>query len=185
MATVYFCSECGYESPYYLSGCPACGRGWFSAREEGAAVAANRPQAATNEWRVCYKCDFETGQRELTNCPRCGQQFITTTRVRVLGAVLIALGGFLVIFMGAITVVVAGIIAQTGKPGSTQSFSGGPKEMLMIFGLFGLVIAFGLTCVVAGAWQAYHGRRSRHLLRLMMIIVFALFAVGGLIQAVL
>lgn len=186
MDSVYVCSHCGYQSEQYLSGCPACGQGWFEKRDAGAA-ALHRPAAhegARGEGRVCYKCDFETA-REMDDCPRCGHKLITAGRVKVLGWVLIFLGLFLVVFMGAVTVLVAGIVARTGRPGSTESFSGGPKELALIFGLFGLVIAFGLTCTIAGVSQARSGRRSRKLVKVLMGIFFALIAAGTLIQIVL
>jgi MFS family permease len=55
--------------------------------------------------------------------------------------------------------------------------------MLMIFGIFGLVLAFGFTSMVAGFWQVRYGRRNKSLVKIMLAIVFALMAAGGLIQA--
>lgn len=183
MDSVYVCSHCRHQSQEYLSGCPACGQGWFNKVEAGAA-ALNPPAALAGEARVCYKCDFETAA-EMEKCPRCGHKLMTAGRVKVLGWVLIGLGLFLVLFMGAITVLVAGIVAQTGRPGSTQSFNGGPKELALIFSIFALVIAFGLTCAVAGVSQARSGRRNKKLVKVLMGIFFALIAVGTLIQIVL
>lgn len=183
MDSVYVCSHCRYQSQEYLSGCPACGQGWFN-KEDAGAAALNPPAALAGEARVCYKCDFETAMA-MDKCPRCGHKLITSGRVKVLGWVLILLGLFLVAFMGVITIIVAGIIAQTGRPGSTQSFSGGTKELTLIFGIFALVIAFGLTCTVAGVSQARSGRRNKKLVKVLMGIFFALIAVGTLIQIVL
>jgi RNA polymerase subunit RPABC4/transcription elongation factor Spt4 len=182
LASVYVCSHCRYQSEQYLSGCPACGQGWFNRQDAGAA-ALNPPadSDAGGERRVCYKCDFET-PREMDKCPRCGHKLMTAGRVKVLGWVLLVLGLFLVAFMGTITVVVAGIIAGAGRPGSTHSFSGGTKELTLIFGIFGLVIAFGLTCAVAGISQARSGRRNKKLVKVLLGIFFALVAVGTLIQ---
>ncbi len=186
MATVYVCSHCRYQSPQPLSGCPACGQGWFNKVDSDAAGSYPPTEfaAAGGEARVCYKCDFETG-RELEKCPRCGHKLMTAGKVKALGWVLIVLGVFLVLFMGGITILVAGIIAQTGAPGSTQRFDGGPKEMALIFGIFALVIAFGLTCTAAGISQARSGRRNKKLVKVLMGVFFALIAVGTLIQIVL
>lgn len=186
MNSVYVCSDCGYESAFYLASCPACGLGTFAEKNIRAATAFSTPRQATavvetGEPRVCYKCDYET-DRVLTDCPQCGQRLRTASTVKVLGWVLLLLGAFLVLFMGVITVVVAGIISQTGKPGSTQSFDGGPKEMLMIFGIFGLVIAFGFTSMVAGFWQIWYGRRAKHLVKIMLGIAVALLVIGELVQ---
>jgi hypothetical protein len=87
--------------------------------------------------------------------------------------------------MGAITILVAGIVARTGQPGSTTSFQGGTKELTLIFGIFALVIAFGLTCAVAGVSQARSGRRNKILVKVLLGIFFALIAVGTLIKIVL
>ena len=185
MASVYVCSHCRYQSEHYLSGCPSCGQGWFDRQDAGAAALNPPPDfAAGGERHVCYKCDFETA-RETEKCPRCGHKLITAGRVKALGWVLIVLGLFLVAFMGAITVLVAGIIANANRPGSTQSFSGGTKELALIFGIFALVIAFGLTCTVAGVSQARSGRRNKKLVKVLMGVFFALIGVGALIQIVL
>jgi RNA polymerase subunit RPABC4/transcription elongation factor Spt4 len=185
LASVYVCSHCRYQSEQYLSGCPSCGQGWFN-REDAGAAALNPPADfdAARERRVCYKCDFET-PREMDVCPRCGHKLITSARVKVLGWVLIVLGLFLVAFMGVITLLVAGIIAGAGRPGSTQSFSGGTKELALIFGIFALVIAFGLTCAVAGFSQARSGRRNKKLVKALLGVFFALIAAGTLIQIIL
>jgi hypothetical protein len=121
----------------------------------------------------------------MEKCPRCGHKLMTAGKVKVLGWVLIGLGAFLVLFMGVITVIVAGIIAQTGAPGSTQRFDGGPKELALIFGIFGLVIAFGLTCIAAGISQARSGRRNKKLVKVLMGVFVALVVVGTLIQILL
>lgn len=130
---------------------------------------------------VCYKCDYETDAL-LTDCPECGRRLRTVGQIKVLGWVLLLLGTFLVLFMGVITFVVAGIISRTGAPGSTTSFNGGPKEMLMIFGIFGLVLTFGLTSMVAGFWQVKYGRRNKRLVVVMLGIAVALAVVGELVQ---
>ncbi len=186
MAAVYVCSNCRYQSEQYLSGCPACGQGWFNKHEAGEAASLPPPAdfAGTGEMHVCYKCDFETRREGVTDCPRCGHKLMTAGRVKALGWVLLVLGLFLVAFMGAITLVVTGIIMRTGQPGSTSSFNGGPKELALIYGIFGLVIAFGLTCTVAGISQARSGRRSKKLVKVMLGIVFVLMAVAGVIQAI-
>ena len=130
---------------------------------------------------VCYKCDYESDQ-VLTDCPECGKRMRPAAQVKVLGWILLLLGTFLVLFMGAITFVVASIISRTGEPGSTQSFNGGPKEILMIFGIFGLVLAFGFASMVAGFWQVRYGRRSKHLVKIMVGIAIALLVIAELVQ---
>ena len=183
MDSVYVCSNCRYQSAQYLSGCPACGPGWFN-KVDAAAAAQNPPPASAGEARVCYKCDFETALG-MEKCPRCGHKLMTAGRVKALGWVLIGLGLFLVVFMGAISLLVAAIVMRTGQPGSTTSFEGGTKELTLIFGIFALVIAFGLTCAVAGVSQARSGRRNKILVKVLLGIFFALIALGTLVRMVL
>ena len=86
---------------------------------------------------------------------------------------LVALGGFLVIFMGALTIVVGGIIFQTGEPGAGDRFTGGPEAAAFIFGIFGLVISFGLASVVGGVWQIKTGKANKKI----MVVMFGLASV--------
>lgn len=186
MDSVYECSNCRHESPFYLADCPACGRGFFNLK----GLAAYAPVAAyagppRGEPRVCYKCDHET-REAVEHCPRCGAKKLMTTRaVRALGGVLVGLGLFLVIFMGAITVIVAGIIAASNDPNATTRFSGGTKEIVLIFSLFGLVIAFGAACTVGGAVQLARGRRSKTAVRVVFGLFIALAVVAQIIFIVL
>ena len=199
MESVYVCSDCGHESPFYLADCPACGRGFFNLkgapRPAPATASAYAPApyapavsaapAPQGELRICYKCDFETREAG-ESCPRCGWKKVLTQRnIRVLGGVLLALGIFLVLFMGAITVIVAGIVAGSNDPNATTRFNGGTKELAIIFGLFALVIAFGATSAIAGGLQLARGRRSRTAVRVILGLFIALVVVGELIYIIL
>lgn len=188
MDSVYVCSNCRHESPFYLADCPECGQGFFNLRgaaapSGGAAYAG--AGAPLGEARVCYKCDHETREAG-DHCPRCGhKRLLTRTAVRALGGVLLGLGLFLVVFMGAIAVIVAGIIARSNDPGATTRFEGGTKEVAVIFGLFGLVIAFGATGAVAGALQLARGRRSKMAVRVILGLFVALLVAAELIYIIL
>ncbi|HEV3470033.1 MAG TPA: hypothetical protein VG148_11975 [Pyrinomonadaceae bacterium] len=188
MESVYACSNCGFESPFYLADCPECGLGHFNlkrAAERPASQGAAQTAAPAGEARVCYRCDYET-REPVERCPRCGnKRVLTTTGVRALGGVLVGIGLFLVIFMGVIAVIVAGIIARSSDPSATTRFEGGTKEIALIFGIFGLVIAFGATSTVAGAMQLVRGRRSKTMVRVIMGIFIALLILGELIYVIL
>jgi hypothetical protein len=187
---VYSCSGCAYESPFYLADCPRCGRGFFNLKgaprpAPAHAAHAAAPPAPPGELRICYKCDFET-REAADRCPRCRhKRMLTTTGIRALGGVLVGIGLFLVLFMGAITVLVAGIVAGSNDPNATTRFDGGTKELVIIFGLFALVIAFGLACVVGGALQLARARRSKVMVRIALGLVVAIFVVGQLIYILL
>ena len=171
MAQTYTCAYCRHEAAFPFAACPLCGR---------EAAQATAGEVAL----VCYKCDFETGA-QIANCPVCGHPLVTPTRVRVLGVILMALGAFLVVFMGAITIFVAGVVAHSSDPDATTRFEGGAKELALIYAVFGAVMAFGLGCLVAGLWQAWHGRRNPKLTKAVLAVAFVLALLASLVPALL
>ena len=179
MDSVYVCSNCRHESASNLAQCPACGRGPFYATSvPGRAGGAQAPGAE----RACYNCDYAVADASVKKCPRCGKgRVLTRGQVRALGWVLLVIGVFLVLFMGGITVLVAGIIANSNAPGATSRFEGDEKQMAIMFGLFGLVIAFGLASIAGGASQIRHGRRNKAIVKVVLGIFIAIMVVGELI----
>ncbi len=63
--------------------------------------------------------------------------------------------------MGGLGIFLWGILAETGQPGKTTRFTGGPQDVLFIFAIFGLVIAFGLASMAGGAWQIWASQIGR------------------------
>lgn len=126
----------------------------------------------------CDKCKFETGE-PLGKCPTCGRSLRKTSTVRALGWVLVVLGGGLTLFMAWLTVFITRLIAHSGEPGATTRFTGNSADITFAYSVFGVVLAFGLTSVVAGAWQIVYGRRNKKLVFL-VIVLAALFYVLGL-----
>jgi RNA polymerase subunit RPABC4/transcription elongation factor Spt4 len=183
MNSVYVCSNCRYRSPFYLADCPRCGQGTFSdAAIYEVASASSAAAPAIGEDRTCYKCDFETNQI-LSECPRCGKRLRTAEEISSLGWALVIIGGSLTGLMGAITIGVTYIISQAGKPGSGfGEFKGGTKELALIYGIFGLVLSFGIIAIVAGVYQIMFGKRNKKLVRVMLVIVVVLLVVGELVQ---
>jgi hypothetical protein len=53
--------------------------------------------------------------------------------VRILGWLLAILGSILVIFMGGLGIILAGIIGESGQLGKSAKFTGGPEDVLVIF----------------------------------------------------
>ncbi len=79
-----------------------------------------------NEISSCYRCDFETGE-PLSQCPHCGHPLRSAKTVRRLGWVLVVLGGFLVIFMGVLSVVVGGLFRGRESRGRPPGSPAGRK----------------------------------------------------------
>ncbi|MCM3906108.1 MAG: hypothetical protein ND866_30860 [Pyrinomonadaceae bacterium] len=129
----------------------------------------------------CPKCDFETTE-SLAKCPNCGRTLQSAKKVRILGWVLVLLGSFLVIFMGGLGIILGGIIAGSGQPGNSSRFTGGPEDVLFIFAIFGLVIAFGLVSVAAGAWQIWFGKPNKILRVTMFVVAGLLLLIGSMVR---
>ncbi len=122
------------------------------------------------EHRICFKCKWE-GETAGKLCPRCHKRTQTRAFIRATGAALVALGGVLILIMGAITIAVIGLIQQSGKPGSGARFTGTKEQMLLMFGIFGFVLLFGIVAVIAGLWQLIFGHRN-------MVLVYFILALG-------
>lgn len=132
---------------------------------------------------TCFKCGFEARTNH-NKCPRCGRALHTRGEIRLLGFLLATLGGILVVGMSAITLVVIGLIQQSGKPGTTARFTGTETEMLMMFGVFGAVLIFGFGALAAGLWQLIFARRNMFLLWGMITMGFALLIGGEFVLAI-
>jgi predicted membrane channel-forming protein YqfA (hemolysin III family) len=124
-------------------------------------------QRLSNDARICKRCGTETLD-QAARCARCGGRVASARTLRVLGWTQVGLGSFLVLFMGTITYYVARIIYQTNAPATGARFTGSPEMALYIFGIFGLVLIFGVACIASGAWQAHYARPNR---KLMFIIL--------------
>jgi hypothetical protein len=127
--------------------------------------------------RICFKCKWE-GETAEKICPRCRKPTQTRGFIRATGAALVALGGFLLVVMGAITIAVIGMIEQSGKAGTSARFTGTKDQMLMMFGVFGFVLLFGFVSVIAGLWQLIFGRRNM-ILVYFILILGVVFLIGG------
>lgn len=129
----------------------------------------------------CPKCPFETDD-PLPRCPNCGRRLQSAKKVRILGWLLVLIGSGLVIFMSGLGIVLAGIISQSDQPGSSSRFTGGPQDVLFIYAIFGLVIAFGLASIVGGAWQIWYGKPNRKVMFLMFLVAGILVVIGSAVQ---
>lgn len=103
----------------------------------------------------------------------------------MLGWLLMVIGGGLTIFMAVLTVVVAGIMVPPFNRHTSSRFMGGPEAALLIFGIFGFVMLFGLTSVFAGIWQIRYGRRNKHLTTIILTLAVVFIVLGVLVQILL
>jgi hypothetical protein len=133
------------------------------------------------ELRTCYRCDYETTE-VLDKCPRCAQRLRTARQVRRLGWVLVVIGGFLLVFMSGLTVVVTNIIVQGSKPGAQSGFNGPPEMLLFMYGLFGFVILFSLVALAGGIWQIKYGKRNKKLAYIIIGMGLIFIIVGWVVR---
>jgi hypothetical protein len=103
-------------------------------------------------------------------------------QVRWRGWVLVVLGLLLVVLMGVVTLNVAPNMLHPGVPASDRSvYNGTKEEAQQVLGLFGLVILFGITCIVSGIWQIKSGRHNKKIIYFGIGLVIVLALVGRLI----
>ncbi len=101
---------------------------------------------------------------------------------RVRGRVLVAVGLFLMLLMGAIAWNLAPIMLRPGVEVDGSTFIGTAAQGRIFLGLFALVGAFGALSVANGAWMMATGRRSRVGVRIFMLVFVLLFALGWAIR---
>ena len=94
-------------------------------------------------------------------CPRCGGPMRFEKGPTLRGWVLLILGLFLVLMLGAITWNLAPSMLHPGKEVDGGTFNGTAEQARLFLGLFALVIAFGLTTAINGAIIIVSGRQSR------------------------
>src|SRR5947209_8417798 len=130
--------------------------------------------------RECFKCKFK-GETTATACPNCGRKLYGPREIRGRGIVQVASGGFLVVFMGAIAIFVASMLAGGMRdPANAKKIQEQAGLLLVIYAVFGMVIIFGLHGLVMGIYQIATGRRNKVLIWIMWILLFGLMFVMGM-----
>ena len=136
------------------------------------------------EFRQCFNCNYEATTNQ-TICPRCHKaKFFASGNIRTRGIVLLIVGLFLVVFMGAIGVFVGLMLLGSMKnPESARKINNEWLTFVAIYGVFAAVIVFGLNSIVSGIWMIAAGRRNRFLVWVMWALLVALMAAGAIAGA--
>ncbi len=135
--------------------------------------------AARPQYHVCFKCHFEAETADGQACPRCGKPLYSEKNLRTRGWVLLGLGLFLVAFMSAITLFVTGLIYKSANDAATSAKIESEMHLFVLMYLvFGGVIAAGLTSLAMGVWQIVFGRRNRWLVWLFMTLIGVTISIG-------
>jgi hypothetical protein len=98
----------------------------------------------------------------------------TATRIR--GGLLAILGASLTVFMVYLLLWALAAFRATDATGA--QFTGDEQQTLVILGLFGVLIAFGLASFATGIWQLVFGRRSKGFVWAMVVLAL-LVGLGG------
>ena len=136
------------------------------------------------ELSSCYSCGHVTNEAG-NKCPKCGRRLRTARQVRRLGWLQLAIGIFLVGLMGTITYNLAPAMLNPVAPTDGSRYTGTPEQALMILGLFGLVITFGVGSIAAGLWQIATGRRNKWIFIFMLVLFVVVMLVAWLTTAAL
>ena len=129
-------------------------------------------QTSEVKQRQCLKCGT-TGETVELNCPECGRRMQSESEIRVRGLLTLICGGILVAMIGYISL---WMMTPVNYGGAAHSrFTGTHEQMLMIAGLLGLVVLFGLISFVAGLGQLVLGRRNRLFVRIVVGLGILLF----------
>jgi hypothetical protein len=123
--------------------------------------------------RFCYKCHYPAGAFD-KKCSRCGGVVRTKATIRILGGVLIFLGGFISTMMAFVGMFIYGALTQTGG----SRFNGSESELMFAVGIIGLTFVVGVSFALAGLWQIIFGRRNTFIVWVSVGLVIVLFVVG-------
>jgi len=132
--------------------------------------------------RICNssKCAYSTDER-LNRCPKCGTRMRDPTRLRVLGVIQMLMGLFLIVLIGVITFNLAPQLLRPAETMNGSTFTGTAQQGMMILGLFGMVIAFGVGATVNGLWQIVTGKRNIWLAIMVFVLAAILFVIGAVV----
>lgn len=98
------------------------------------------------------------------------------------GWLLLALGLFLVAFMGIVAMNIAPQMLRPGEEIDGSTFTGTREQARSIFALFAAVIAFGATSIAYGIYIIVTGRQNRAFAAAALAIAALLYLLGLGIQ---
>lgn len=127
--------------------------------------------------RFCYKCHYPAAVSDV-RCPRCGGPLKTKASIRILGGVLVFLGGFIAVIMLGVLVLMLGIFAQA--PASKIKGEEG-KALLAVSIILG-TLGIGVAFAIAGLWQIIFAKRNKWIVWISIALVVVVFIIGRIFQ---
>jgi ribosomal protein L40E len=130
--------------------------------------------------RFCYKCHCPAGAFD-KQCRRCGCAALRTkATIRILGGVLVFLGGFISALMAFIGMFIYGALMHDG---GASRFKGSDTELLLVIGIIALTFVVGVSFALAGLWQMIFGRRNSFIVWVSISLVITLLVIGKIFVA--
>lgn len=127
----------------------------------------------------CWSCGYETHTFK-SHCPQCGSSLQSRRWSRRYGVVLVICGIILTGLIGTVCYYTVPMLLQPGVEINGMRFSGNAMQSLMVLGVFGLVLAFGITTLCYGLWQIKTGKRNMRV-AYFMVGIFGFFIVVALV----
>lgn len=104
--------------------------------------------------------------------------------IRIGGFVAMGLGLVILAIIAAVAFYTVPAMLAEGESVDGTRFTGGPEARLMVFAVYALVAAIGLTAMLSGAVHVATGRRFRLGIRMMFLLVSLIFAAAAVIRAI-
>jgi sterol desaturase/sphingolipid hydroxylase (fatty acid hydroxylase superfamily) len=123
--------------------------------------------------RFCYKCHYPANASD-AKCPRCGGPLKTKGSIRMLGGVLVFLGGFISVLMIGVMLLMFGIFSQT----PASKIKGEEAKVLWAIGVVALTFGVGVSFAIAGLWQMIFGKRNKWIVWISIALVVFLLIAG-------
>jgi len=115
-------------------------------------------------------------------CPKCGGPMRQVGESPVRGWILVVLGAFLILFMGAITLMLAPTMLNPGETIDGSSFTGTAEQARMALLLFGAVILFGFVAFANGIYMLRTKRQSKGFVVATLVLAAVLLVLGWTIM---
>jgi len=129
----------------------------------------------------CWACGFTTHEF-IAQCPKCGETMQSRRWSRRLGVALIVCGVIITTMMLVMLYLETPVMLNPGVEIDGSTFTGSAQMGLSVIALFSVLLAFGVTSLLYGAWQVKTGRRSKKVVTAMVTVVSVLMCIGWLVR---
>lgn len=119
---------------------------------------------------ICDTCKSKTEVYE-NRCQLCHQERQDQRKVRIGGAALTIIGLIIIGMMSFIINLINHTIAQSKDPRATTKWNASPDDTNLIMTVLYVVLAFGVSGLIAGLWHLVTGKRNK-------ILLFAMIGLG-------